>query len=354
MENQLEGYNSTIVMNYTQAMEVMDYSDNVCGCCKMDSFEDWYEKNEAYFVKKGVFLMDNLLQTEKETLRYCFLFDFENKEESYFTIINYYNREKIATFKSERTGDWRNPKITIDYFDKKKFKDFGRFTNSIIKDKVLKQWDLFLKRNSSLPDKKFKEELRKYNDFEDRMVAQFMCEHTFDMVQSSFFYFTLERPEQIEYKEFIDEQKEETEITSRTSGKVAKYYYTGYINLNQTKIYRTKNLSEDLKKEKSKRGEYQRHIEKWTVRGHYRTVNGNKIWIEPHTRGTGSIVENRIYGISPESEINLVPKVFEVTRLVQEKTDTEPKENSIPEIPKLSFWKKIINRIKKFFKMEIK
>jgi hypothetical protein len=313
-------------------MEIMDYSDNICGCCKMDSFEDWYQNNEAYFVKKGVFLMDGLLNTEKkEMLRYCFLFDFENKEESVFTVINYYTREKIAVFKNKRTEDWKNPEITVEYFDKKKFKDFGRFTNSIIKEKVLKQWDIFIRRNSSLPNNKYKEQLKKFEELEDKMVSEFMWEHTVDIIHCSFFYFTLEKPKQIEYKEFIEEEKKETEITS-SSGKVVKYYYTGYVNLNETKIYRT-NISEELKSEKSKRGEYQRHIEQWSVRGHYRTINGKKIWIEPHVKGTGNL-ENRLYGVSPESEMNLIPKVFEVVKNKTEKDkDKTEIEVEVPPMP---------------------
>ena len=41
--------------------------------------------------------------------------------------------------------------------------------------------------------------------------------------------------------------------------------------------------------------EYQRHIDAWTVRGHYRrTVNG-KTWVKSHIKGNGN-VELRTYG----------------------------------------------------------
>lgn len=146
-------------------------------------------------------------------------------------------------------------------------------------------------------------------------------------------YYTKEKPERISYESFaITEDLEYTTKKQKYS-----YKYTGYINLNDTKIYRTiikKNLDEEKKKE------YQRHIESWSVRGHYRTIKGKRVWVKEHIKGEG-ILENRIYGTKPESEVLLIPKVIECEREVRVST----KEIGIPKdvliydekpIPKIS------------------
>jgi hypothetical protein len=47
---------------------------------------------------------------------------------------------------------------------------------------------------------------------------------------------------------------------------------------------------ETLIKEKPKR-QYERHIEAWTVRGHWRTTKtGKRVWVRPHVKGKGEIV----------------------------------------------------------------
>lgn len=41
---------------------------------------------------------------------------------------------------------------------------------------------------------------------------------------------------------------------------------------------------------------YQRHIEGWEVRGHYRTLkSGKKVWIKPSVRGNKKNIENKTY-----------------------------------------------------------
>jgi hypothetical protein len=93
------------------------------------------------------------------------------------------------------------------------------------------------------------------------------------------------------------------------------YKYTGYINLNDTKVYRTQ-LNSKLNDEKKK--EYERHIDSWSVRGHYRTnkKTGNKVWVKDHVKGDGEL-EQRIYGTKPASEVLLIPKIIECEREVR-------------------------------------
>jgi hypothetical protein len=132
-----------------------------------------------------------------------------------------------------------------------------------------------------------------------------------EIVHASMYYYTKQKPEEITYASYFGFQ-EDLEYTTKKETYI--YKYTGYINLNDTKIYRTK-INGNLDDEKRK--EYDRHIESWTVRGHYRkTKSGEKIWIKDHIKGEG-VLENRIFGTVPESEVLLIPKLIECEREVR-------------------------------------
>ena len=313
-------HKNTILTSYAESCDVMDYMNDFCGCCFSNFFNDWYDKNEAYFVRKGIFVIDDLMyvdcinQDGKEdikSVRYCFQFDFTDSDKSSFTILNYYNREKVADFYFKRS-DFSNLKDVVcsfDFIDLKAFKRLGFFTNSWIREKIEKKWDSFYQRNASLPKSKYSQALSKQSLEEDRIIAQFMCDHSIQIILSTMCYYTKEKPESISYESFV--LKEDLEYTTK---KVKyTYKYTGYINLNGTKVYRTK-IKKDLNDEKNR--DYQRHIQSWSVKGHYRTIKGKKVWIKEHTRGDGDL-ESRIYGTKPESEVLLIPKVIECERDVK-------------------------------------
>ncbi len=40
---------------------------------------------------------------------------------------------------------------------------------------------------------------------------------------------------------------------------------------------------------------YERHVEKWTVRGHWRKTKNGQVWIKPHVRGEGKEVTPKEY-----------------------------------------------------------
>lgn len=327
--------NNTIVTTYGESRQVMEYMDDFCGCCRSDFYHQWYEENEAYFVRQGIFVIDDLMfinytnQEGKEDLkpvRYCFKFDFTEKTHSSFTILNYYSQEKVAEFKFYRRDnpEFRDIKVKIDFMDLKRFEKLGFFKNAIINAKLSKSRDIFYARNGSLPKSKLNEAMTRQIQLEDRMTLEFMCEHTMEIIHASMYYYTKQKPEEITYASYFGFQ-EDLEYTTKKETYI--YKYTGYINLNDTKIYRTKINS---KLDDEKRKEYDRHIESWTVRGHYRkTKSGEKIWVKDHIKGEGAL-ENRIYGTVPESEVLLIPKLIECEREV--KVSVKKKEANRDEI----------------------
>ena len=311
--------NSTIVTTYGESCQVMEYMDDFCGCCRSRFYHQWYEENEAYFVKEGIFVIDDLMfiDTHKDvnqfkSVRYCFKFDFTEKTHSSFTILNYYNQEKVAEFKFYRKDnpDFKNLKVKIDFMDLKKFEKLGFFANTVIEKKINKSWDIFNMRNASLPKSKYKEAHLKQVEAEKKMYLEFMCEHTMEIIHSSMYYYTKQQPEQISYASYFGSQ-EDLEYTTKKETYI--YKYTGYVNLNDSKIYRTK-INKGL--DADKRKDYDRHIESWTVRGHYRKVNGKMSWVKDHIKGEG-VLEQRIYGTVPESDILLIPKLIECERDVR-------------------------------------
>ena len=308
----------------------MDYTTALCGCCSYTNFDQWYEQNEAYFVKKGMFIMEGLMGDENNNKqKYCFTFNFEEPLVTVFTIYNYYTQVKVCTFRYIReqkdNGEIKSFEIEMDEYKPILWQGIGVFLNEIIEDKTKVVWETFNKKyaNSTtlkIYNKKYKETLR----ITDKMVAEFMCEHTVYFCYATMFYFSVQRPDSIKIEEYEATNPKEIDLLLK-SGK-RKYYYSGYVNLNETKIYRPK-INEKL--DKIKRGEYKRHIEKWGVRGHYRNVNGKQIWIDSHEKGEGRL-EKRIYGTEKESEMLIVPKVFEVEYTYAEPIE-QPKQLTSPE-----------------------
>ena len=153
------------------------------------------------------------------------------------------------------------------------------------------------------------------------------------------------------------EEEAESKETVGMETKKYSYKYSGYIDLTKTKVYRP-NITERMEDEKRN---YKRHIEKWSVRGHHRTVNGKSIWIDEHEKGTGKL-EKRIYGTIPEKELNLMPQIFEVETQVKgksvgiaiteaEQTVTEAEAEQEPPITQYSnIFEKIMRFIVKYIK----
>ena len=283
--------NKTIVVKYhKEAKKIMDYTTALCGCCAYENYEQWYSKNEAYFVKTGMYIMEDLMHdADNNYHKYCFTFNFEDPTQGVFTIYNYYTRKEVCVFRYIReNNNIFEPKIIIDRYDEMAWQNIGVFMNGDIEERVSKVWKEFHRKYDDKPSKIYNREIKVLNKVVDRMVAEFMCQHTVDFCYATMFYFSVQRPDSIKIEEYEANNPKEIEAFLR-SGK-RKYYYSGYINLSETKIYKPR-INDDL--EKKKRGEYERHIEKWGVRGHYRTINGKKIWIEAFESLVGSVSTDR-------------------------------------------------------------
>ena len=334
--------NKTIITTYEDAKEMMDYVQGFCPCCKYELFEEWYAKKTDYFVEKGFFVVDGLMHDtdDGKLLRYCFTFDTSDIERIVFTIYNYYKKDKVCTFyfNPGDNDDIADAKIIMEHYNIIKWNELhGSFLNPEILKKTEAIWAT---KPNRLRGKKITAQLKIEKDVRREVgfaIHEFMCQHTVFFFLSTMFYFSLQKPDEVE-NPFIEEapQTQEAQATRKESVKY-NYKYTGYIDLTKTRVYKAKTC-ERLNEEKR---EYERHIQSWSVRGHYRRINGNRIWIKGHQKGEGQL-ENRVYGTVPEEELTFIPKVFEIKRerevvVTQESQlcEPEPSEKVAP-IPEIS------------------
>ncbi len=102
---------------------------------------------------------------------------------------------------------------------------------------------------------------------------------------------------------YIEHMQEHAEIVQKqivAGSSQAKKKKNGKKQRRQKKITNKKTIytivvPDDIKELVRGRGGFQRHVESWTVRGHWRKYkNGKRVWIRPYTKGEGK-TEGKTY-----------------------------------------------------------
>lgn len=315
-ESNNSNINQTILLTYDDFTRMIDY------CCQDNEgnvsreFMDWYIKEEKFFVRKGILIVESLIMNHDK--KFVLSFDFTNIDCPEFYIYNYQLQKRVCRFSFLREQNMAMKDISVNI----KFIDMNYF--SVMENTFCTQNDLAEVKKNSGKDKDLqrltKDELRKERnrllkklDSIHREIVKQMCIKGVYITYAMMYYFIKNKLKEIS----TDERTTLFQNTTGTTKEIkSTYKYTGYINLNDAKIYKPiikKNPNEPKR-------EYERHIERWTVKGHYRRLrNGELKWIEPHERGEGNKLEKRVYGTQDEKDVNIRPKVFEVTRMVSEK-----------------------------------
>jgi hypothetical protein len=101
------------------------------------------------------------------------------------------------------------------------------------------------------------------------------------------------------YMEYYSDKKEYVEVSKVSIERKKKLTKKGKKSNHITKIRKTiYKIKIDDKSVIRDKARYERHIERWSVRGHWReTKNGNKVWVKPHVRGQGSEIKSKTYKI---------------------------------------------------------
>lgn len=306
--------NKTIVITFQDGVDMMKFC-NPEGHVSRE-FYDWYlhEKPE-FFAEEGMCIVAD---PKKEKL--AISFDFTNPEEAVFCHYLYRDKSVVARWHFKRQENLTMEKISLD-IKELHVSNFNRVNNVIIPKDFTKEVLQTLKlaekgRVNKLGGKNrlFLEQARKrVRDLAYRQAREATFTTITYFIYALMFYVSKIRPEEIT-------EQFQKEITAGEDGEKVKelYKYSGYINLLKNRAYRP---AIDRDPDAPVR-DYERHIEAWTVRGHYRRTKNGLIWIDPHTKGSGT-VEKRIYGTVDEKDLKLIPKTFEVMR-TKKKTETDP------------------------------
>lgn len=307
-----------IVLTYNEAQDLMK------ACCEPEEknksiisrdFLDWYLIEESFICKQGVFVLENV---SKDNRSISASFDLSNPERPNFKIYDPKTGYNVCGFRFIREENLTmvNLNVKYDYLIEKKFNSLGvkmvsteynrRFQNSN------KELDALLQIARSDKKAATNSHLSKRLNsirFDVNDIYKETCESVIYCFYATMYHFSKKHlinpePNEHENKEF-DLQKDTTEKTVKR-----KYTYTGFVKIDNT--YRPvikKGKDEPVR-------EYERRIESWSVRGHYRRVSGGLIWIDPHVKGSGNL-EARVYGTSKQDcEKHITEKVFNIEKKI--------------------------------------
>ena len=315
MEQQID---KTIVVTFDDTTRMIDFCKDSEGNVSKDFYE-WYLIEQNLFTKSGMLIID---MDEAKKNRIAVFFDFSNPDYVSFTWHSYKRRFPICKFYFNRQENLTMEEVSFDeeYRSLNMFKSDGAvyvrndYAQSL--DKIVKDSAKAIRRSKALAAaSEYKKSViiqDEVNRLIDDSITQ-CCRLIIYSTYSLMYYVSKQEP-----KEITTTFNSDTEASQKVK---ALYKYTGYVDLRENKVYKPlikKDPDEPVR-------EYERHIQKWTVRGHYRQTKKGKIWIEPHTKGEGEL-EKRIYGTEDESDLNLIPKVFEVMRSKTEAPTIEKKE----------------------------
>lgn len=361
--------NKTIVVSYDDITRMIDSCMDTDRCIHKE-FMDWYVNENTFFSRSGMFIVEDILYHDKGN-KYAFSYDFKDMSNPLFIIYDYRTQEKIYKFSFNKEDNlsfkdvstkfkWLNKKYmnkenratfyseelnekdgidNFEYNDLANQKidnlvsshksllnlhtDNSNKISLLIKSEEITQAKLLQEENVSIYrelkkiintlEKDTKKEQIRVQDWYINVLYKFMATKTVYYCYATMYYFAKHKSKEITTK---------SKLISDVDLKVIKsiYKYTGYININDAKVYVPiiKKNDDDTKRE------YNRHIQKWSVRGHYRRYNGKIVWVDYHEKGKGEL-EKRIYGTEKECNVNVLPKIFEVNRNVIESENNEKK-----------------------------
>lgn len=319
----------TIIIPYEDCNRMIQFCKTDGGAISKD-FYDWYLKEDKpeFFIKSGMLIVDKLMGLD-ELLP--FSFDFEDPNEALFTSYIYSDQSKVCQWKFHRMDNLTMEKISFDvvYTNATNAKKFTtvllsvpkgesnavEFTKNRILDKVHHKIDLKTKKGFRAPSNK--ELIAESKREASKLILKMLCEAGTYFIYALMYYVSKQEPEVIE--------SQYTKIETTDAEKIKSFYkYTGYVDLRENRVYKPV-----IKRDPDiPAREYQRHIQAWTVRGHYRKTSNGLIWIEPHIKGKGEL-EKRIYGMEDEKDLNIIPKVFEVEKVIKTAKNDEPVNSEV-------------------------
>lgn len=306
--------NKSIIISYDDLSRMKEFCTDSDGTVTRD-FMDWYVLENSFFMLQGSLILEKVYQDDNK--KFLINFDFSNPDFPIFSARDNTCIKDVVRWSFSRSGNlqMKDVVINLQYGDTSYIKGRNKDQTFFITEKLNKKLHHFKKdipvrirmkaasRKTLLIEKnKLEKELREsYTE-----ILKSIAECSVYAVYSTMYYFSKISP-----KEITGHSKAEI-INSGTAQLInTTYKYTGFVNLNESKIYRPvikKDPNDPVR-------EYERHIEKWFVRGHYRRYGNKTVWIEPHTKGTGNL-EQRYYGTDNYQESEIIPKLIPIQKIV--------------------------------------
>lgn len=322
----------TIIINYDDISRMKEFCTQEEGVITKE-FMDWYVLENSFFMTNGVLIIENIYEEANKKL--IIYFDFSDPDFPEFSAMDNTSEREVIRWSFSRAANltMKDVVVNLQYWDKDYIKKRSPEKTYLITESLNKKLTQFKARipvrvrMANASTKKLYSEKNKLtkelNGFSVEIIRS-MAEASVYIIYSTMFYFSRNKS-----KEVVGAGRSEI-LTSGIAQLVnSNYKYTGFVNLNESKIYRPV-----IKKDKNEPiREYGRHIEKWYVRGHYRRVGDKTIWIEPHTKGSGNL-EQRHYGTDNLQEAEIIPKIIPIQKIVyKEVADSEVLAYSRPEQP---------------------
>lgn len=319
--------NKSIIINYDDVSRMKEFCTDREGVITRE-FMDWYVLENSFFVTQGILIIENLYQESDRKL--IIYFDFSDPDFPSFSVTDHSCNKEVIKWHFSRQGNltMKDVVVVLDYWDDDFLKSRGAEKSYLITeklDKKLKQFKREVPIRIRLANASTKKLYSERNKLEKELrgikleIIKSMAESCIYITYSTMYYFSKNKSKEITGIGRADVVASGVAQLINTT-----YKYTGFVNLSESKIYRPL-----IKRDKNEPvREYGRHIEKWSVRGHYRRVGEKTIWINPHEKGSGEL-EQRHYGTDNSQEASVVAKIIPIQKIVyKEAVDSEILEYS--------------------------
>jgi hypothetical protein len=326
----------SISITYDDASRMIDFCKDSDGAVTKD-FYDWYLDDKGmFFLTQGKIIIE--LCPGKENT-FDLYFNFIDPDKVEYSVHPHKGKYSIARWIFHRQDNLIMDKVSFDlkYFNERIYKENGRILLPYDVSERIKKVNkevLWVKSRLKSQSKNMTR-FKAIQIVQSRILEDAIKSNIQKLIYYSYALMYYVSKQEIQEIETIPINKEDNTGEFKTVKRI--YKYTGYVDLRKNIQYKPA-----IKKDPNEpTREYNRHIDAWIVRGHYRRTKDGLIWIDEHIKGSGT-VENRIYSTVDKSELNLTPKVFEIEKTVK----IDPKEISIT--PKLVIKKTIKKPFKDF------
>jgi len=316
------GSSAAFHTTYDDATRMIDFCHDDQGSVSRQ-FYDWYLQDKPeYFMTTGTLVIEGTMSAQDKM---AVSFDLSDPNETHYVVFSYNDRKVMSRFIFKRQENLTLEDINVEMISyTRRLRNASDFL--VPPEAQSKICDII---NQTLDIAKMANHAKRMRD--PLAIRGFVQQGVKDRINKELYLWSAKKMVHIIYAilYYVPKQEKIAMVSGypqplEEGAKVIKetttYKYNGYIDINRIgAVYKPivmKDPQEPIR-------EYNRHIQAWSVRGHYRkNKNGSISWVAQHTKGKGEL-ESRAYGTLPSKDVSLQSKVYKVERPVKEKPDSE-------------------------------